>query len=251
MSRGPVAFVSGASRGIGLALVQRLLRDGAAVAASARHATHTPALESLVQQHGPEQLQLLDMDVTDERSIQAAAAAVDAPCSLLVHSAALMHPSGKGENSVRRLEHSAISEVLSTNVVGPALLTGALYPQLRAAAKSGGSSTVLAVGAGVGDCSSLPTDLPSYLPMQRLVRRSACLQFCLCACVCVPEMCALHAARRRSMARHCMPLPRCLAGLLCCAMTRAATRGSAGHRLDRWEPTLRGAGTRTGCPRRH
>lgn len=146
------AFVSGASRGIGLALVERLLQTGGGrVLAASRRATESTALAALRTQHG-ERLVAVDMDVTDAGSVEAAAQRLEGACSLLVHGAAIMHPSGKGENTVRRLEQDAFAQVLSTNVIGPALLTKALFPQLRAAAKQQPLTPprVVAVGAGVG-----------------------------------------------------------------------------------------------------
>merc|ERR1711988_1918712 len=68
---------------------------------------------------------------------------------MLFHGAAMMHPSGKGENSVGKLRSEEMAAVMQTNVVGPALLTGALWPALRRASKTT-PSKVVAVGAGVG-----------------------------------------------------------------------------------------------------
>lgn len=150
----PAAFVSGASRGIGLALVESLLkRTSAPVVAAGRTALESPGLQALRVEHG-DRLLPVHLDVTDAASVAAAAEATGAALGasrvgLLVHSAALMHPSGRGENSVTRLEHEAFSKVLSTNVVGPAILTKALYPRLRA--KEGEApGKVVAIGAGVG-----------------------------------------------------------------------------------------------------
>lgn len=144
------AFVTGASRGIGLALVGRLLvkSNSGTVVAAARTATQSPGLAALQAQHGS-RLVIADMDLTASASIEAAAARLDGPCSLLVHNAGTMHPSGKGENTVRRLEQDEFAEVMSVNVIGPSLLTKALYPQLRAFGKTS-PSKIVAVGAGVG-----------------------------------------------------------------------------------------------------
>ncbi|CAK0853330.1 unnamed protein product [Prorocentrum cordatum] len=93
------------------------------------------------------------MDVTDAPSVAEAArvAAVATPqLELLVHSAAIMHPSGRGENTVARLEQAAMVEVLSTNVVGPAILTKSLWQLLRSGKTADAPAKVVAVGAGVG-----------------------------------------------------------------------------------------------------
>lgn len=147
------AFVSGASRGIGLSLVEALLRrTSMPVVAAGRSALESPGLAALREAHGP-RLTALALDVCDAASIAAAAeaslAATGPRVSLLVHSAAMMHPSGRGENSVTSLQQEAFLQVLSTNVVGPALLTKALYPRLKAS-KDEAPSKVVAIGAGVG-----------------------------------------------------------------------------------------------------
>ena len=151
------AFVTGASRGIGLSLVQQLLRrfPTLKVAAASRSAATSPELAALAAEH-PGRLLPTEIDMADEASITAAAAAAvgkGESCPLLFHGAAMMHPSGKGENSVGRLAAADMGAVMATNVVGPALLTGALWPALRRAGKgtSGAAQAkVVAVGAGVG-----------------------------------------------------------------------------------------------------
>mmetsp|Transcript_9396 Transcript_9396/g.16663 ORF Transcript_9396/g.16663 Transcript_9396/m.16663 type:complete len:249 (+) Transcript_9396:53-799(+) len=147
------AFVSGASRGIGLALVEGLLkRTSLNVVAAGRTALESPGLKALQAEHGSRVFPVA-MDVADEASIKEAAAKcepVTGPrLSLLIHSAAMMHPSGRGENAVTRLDAAAFSQVLATNVVGPALLTKALWPRLKSS-KDETPGKVVAVGAGVG-----------------------------------------------------------------------------------------------------
>lgn len=150
------AFVTGGSRGIGLALVQAMLKGKtfSRVVAAAR--TDSEALQALKFQHG-DRLVTVKMDLTDEASIQEAVKSTEDFCQgslqLLVHNAGLMHPSGRGENSVTRLDMESFSKVLATNVIGPALLTKALYPRLRAAAQEE-PSKVVAVGAGVASIST-------------------------------------------------------------------------------------------------
>jgi NAD(P)-dependent dehydrogenase (short-subunit alcohol dehydrogenase family) len=109
------AFISGASRGIGLALVERLLaRTSLSVVAASRSAAASPALLALEERYGASRLTRVPLDVTDEASIDAAARAVDGrPLELLVHVAAMMHPSGKGENTVRRLTQASTGAVFS------------------------------------------------------------------------------------------------------------------------------------------
>lgn len=149
----PGAFVSGASRGIGLALVESLLkRTSAPVVAAGRTALESPGLQALRAEYG-DRLLPLSMDVADTASIavgiEAVGEALGSRLDLLVHSAAMMHPNGRGENSITRLEQAAFSQVLHTNVLGPAMLTKALYPRLRATPDEA-PGKVVAIGAGVG-----------------------------------------------------------------------------------------------------
>eukprot|EP00930_Biecheleria_cincta_P105276 TRINITY_DN97912_c0_g1_i1.p1 TRINITY_DN97912_c0_g1~~TRINITY_DN97912_c0_g1_i1.p1 ORF type:complete len:245 (-),score=47.44 TRINITY_DN97912_c0_g1_i1:184-918(-) len=142
------AFVSGGSRGIGLALVQGLLRRTSMdVIAAGRTALDSTALQALRAEHGSRLLPLA-MNVADEASIKEAAAAAGSRVSLLIHSAAMMHPSGRGENGLSRLDHKAFTEVLATNVVGPALLTKELFSRLKSPIGEM-PSKVVAIGAGV------------------------------------------------------------------------------------------------------
>ncbi|CAK9102151.1 unnamed protein product [Durusdinium trenchii] len=183
------AFVTGGSRGIGLALVQAILREnpGSRVVAAAR--TVSEPLEALKAQYS-NRLLVVNLDLTEEASIQDATQATEDFCQgslqLLVHNAGLMHPSGRGENSITRLDMNSFNkaifhgtkapgrkqglelqtyplqdndgtsfcrcQVMATNVVGPALLTKALYPRLKSAGQKE-PSKVVAVGAGVASIS--------------------------------------------------------------------------------------------------
>lgn len=147
-------FITGGSRGIGLSLVRAVLTRSPQleVVAASRTACESKDLLTLQQQFGEQRLSIRTLDLTDESSIEAAAVGFDS-VPLLIHCGAMMHRSGKGENTVRRLAMDEMSEVMKANVLGPALLTKALWPALTGAAKAGGTEApakVIAVGAGVG-----------------------------------------------------------------------------------------------------
>ena len=161
-----MAFISGASRGIGLALVERLLvTTASSVVASGRSVAASVELQALKAAHG-ERLTVLPMDVGDEESVAAAVGALPAgleKLELVAHCAAMMHPSGRGETSIARMGPdkkggAAMAATLAVNVVGPSVLTAALWPRLRrkkseldAGLRPG---AVVAVGAGVGSIST-------------------------------------------------------------------------------------------------
>ncbi|CAL4891083.1 unnamed protein product [Urochloa decumbens] len=75
---GGVAMVQGASRGIGLEFVRQLLRrsDQGRVVATCRAPASAAELQKLKEEHAPGRLTVLPLDVTDESTIEAAAASI-------------------------------------------------------------------------------------------------------------------------------------------------------------------------------
>lgn len=139
-----VALVTGASRGIGRALCASLTGRGVTVAGAARSTIPEGTVAIPLQ-----------MDLTSEESIAAAAAAFGRTnagqkrLDLLVNCAAMMHPSGRGENTVARLKQEDMMSVMLTNLIGPALVVKHFLPYLR----KGSNPKVIQVAAGVGSVS--------------------------------------------------------------------------------------------------
>lgn len=110
--------VTGASKGLGLALVQSLLANDYRVAAVAR--THSPALVALGQQYGDD-VQFLPYDFADVVGIHAL-------CSDLVKQMGrpygLINNAALGHDGVLATMHeSQISELLRVNVEAPILMS--------------------------------------------------------------------------------------------------------------------------------
>lgn len=137
-----VALVTGASRGIGQALCRRLQGQGAVVVGAAR-GDIMDGVATLP----------LKMDLTDENSIAAAAKAFGQAghkkLDLLINCAGIMHPSGRGENTIARLKQPEMTQVLLTNLVGPALVVKHFLPYV----KKGTDPKIIQVAAGVGSVS--------------------------------------------------------------------------------------------------
>ena len=132
------SVIQGASRGIGLALVERLLeRSGPGlVFATCRHPRRADALRVLAKAH-PERLRVLTLDVADERSIAAAASCIAArtPCvNLIVNCAGVLHePHGmRPERRLADVDAGAFMRSVGTNALGPLLVAkhfASLFPR--------------------------------------------------------------------------------------------------------------------------
>lgn len=116
--------VTGANRGIGLAIAQRLAARGDEVHGTARQPAEASALAKLpgVTVHG--------LDVRSDASVAALAKALGpAGIDLLVNNAGIASP----WEALDRFDPQLALEVFDTNAVGAVRVTRALLPQLRAA----------------------------------------------------------------------------------------------------------------------
>ncbi|WP_029150153.1 SDR family oxidoreductase [Microbacterium indicum] len=127
----PVAVVTGATGGMGGAIARDLARTHT-VHALGRDADALAALAELGIE--PHAVELADADAL--AAFGASLPRVD----VLVHAAAI-----SGHVSVEDADAALWARALATNVIGPALLTRALLPALRAA-----EATVVFIGSGAG-----------------------------------------------------------------------------------------------------
>jgi 3-oxoacyl-[acyl-carrier protein] reductase len=113
-----VVVVSGASRGLGLAMVTDLLEQGVQVAAFAR--TVTPELEALADRF-PQGSLFASVDITDEQAGQAFFRAVEEKLGVvdgLVNNAAI------GQDSLHvHTPSERIHQIIDTNLTAPLVLT--------------------------------------------------------------------------------------------------------------------------------
>lgn len=143
------ALVTGANRGLGLALVRALLARGDRVVATCRHPGKATALNALAGEH-PGRLHVLPLDVAEPKSHAELARELplvlgDGRLGLLVNNAGVLHSGERfGKVGAAHLEDS-----FRTNAMGPFLLTQALAPLLADGARVANITSELGSIAGL------------------------------------------------------------------------------------------------------
>ncbi|XP_041865460.1 C-factor [Melanotaenia boesemani] len=135
----PIALIQGASRGLGFEFCKHILTNKslASVIATCRNPDGSAELRGLADQH-PGRLTILKLDVNQEEDIRGSAERVKenfGRLDLIVNSSAMLHPSGKGETSLRDVSAQGVISTLTTNTVGPLVMAKYFAPLLQ---KGGG-----------------------------------------------------------------------------------------------------------------
>ncbi|KAG8684063.1 hypothetical protein FRC11_012680, partial [Ceratobasidium sp. 423] len=130
------------SRGIGLALVTELAKYSSNIIfATCRHPDKATRLEEVANNAYADRVHIVPLDVTDENSIIEAAGRIgdklnnvgpipgNAGLDYLIQNAAITLP-GDGDNAMT-LEAQAFHEIMTTNVLGPALVMKHMHPYLQ------------------------------------------------------------------------------------------------------------------------
>jgi len=126
---GDTILVTGANRGIGLALTAELLKDRNRVIATARNPAKAGELARLGTGHA---LEIIKLDVTSDESVEAAVAKVKETAGsldVLVNNAAVFPEDGDESIFEMKLEH--FREAYETNVIGVVRVTRAFLPLLE------------------------------------------------------------------------------------------------------------------------
>ena len=124
MSKGEVALVTGANKGIGRAIAERLVELGMTVYASARERARGEPVASEIR------ARFVHLDVTDDATIALAAQRIGEEVGrldLLVNNAGInLDPAPPSQTSV-----DSLRRVYETNVFGVVAVTNAMLPLLR------------------------------------------------------------------------------------------------------------------------
>lgn len=148
-------MITGANRGIGLALTMELLRRGDHVVAAARD-PWGGALAELAGAHVG-QLTSLELDVTSDRSIAAAKQALDGrPVDVLVNNAGIYGP--RDRQSALDMDFAAWREVFEVNVYAPLRVAQAFLPNVEA----GSGRKIVTISSRMGSIGSNPSGALAY-----------------------------------------------------------------------------------------
>jgi NAD(P)-dependent dehydrogenase (short-subunit alcohol dehydrogenase family) len=122
-------LITGANRGIGLALTRLAVERGDRVFAAARRPGSALALNDLAKDHHA--LSVLNIDVTDPEEMAAAASSVRCPVDLLICNAGQYVARGRMEDP--EYTYDAWHTVMMTNVAGVFFTIRAFLPRLKRA----------------------------------------------------------------------------------------------------------------------
>lgn len=133
-------WITGASAGIGRALAERMAREGATVAISARGAETLADVAKAM----PDRLHAFPMDVGDRDAVRATVAAIQARFGQI--DVAVLNAGTHKPMSLDRFSSDTVRQLLETNVMGVANALEALLPAMLA--RRGGRIAVVSSVAG-------------------------------------------------------------------------------------------------------
>ncbi len=126
---GKVAFVTGGSRGIGLAIARALAAEGAHVSITGKDQSHLSAARPLIEKEGPGSVETLQADVRRYDDVERAVAATVARFGGLDF---VVNNAGVGIfANVADMTPAQWSEVIDTNLTGVFYTCHAAIPHLR------------------------------------------------------------------------------------------------------------------------
>ncbi len=124
-------LVTGASRGMGLEFVKQWLARGAQVIATARNPSGATELSALLDRYPEDQLRILQLDVTDARSVaQMASALGNTEIDILINNAGLLRA-----ETLDNMDFASVLEQFKINALGTLRVTHAVLGNLRDGAR--------------------------------------------------------------------------------------------------------------------
>ncbi|MGL4637323.1 MAG: SDR family oxidoreductase [Beijerinckiaceae bacterium] len=118
-------LITGANRGIGLALAEVLIARGDRVIAAVRDPFKVPELLRMAPK---DQAMIIGMDIADDRSVTRAAVSVKEPVDVLINNAGIL---GQTSDTTLDVDLQAFQTTLAVNTIGPLRVAQAFLPHLR------------------------------------------------------------------------------------------------------------------------
>jgi NAD(P)-dependent dehydrogenase (short-subunit alcohol dehydrogenase family) len=157
--------VTGANRGIGLALVRALAARGDTVVAGARRPEEAHDLAALAEASAG-RIEILPLDVTDAGSVAAFAAALgDRAVDVLVNNAGIIGPA---RQSTLDMDFDGWLATFAVNTLGPLRVAQALLPHLRRAA----GARILTISSRMGSMAFTKSDRIAYRSSKAAVNKA-------------------------------------------------------------------------------
>ena len=124
----PTILITGANRGVGLALTQVHAQRGDTVLACCRTPSRAAALQALAQTHA---VQVLELDVADAASVAALARALaNQTIDTLINNAGIIGEP-RDRQTAASIDFEIWADILNVNTLGPVRVMQALLPQLK------------------------------------------------------------------------------------------------------------------------
>lgn len=122
-------LITGANRGVGLALVRQYAADGAEVIACCRNPASADALKDLATS-SDHRIRVMALDVVDDASVTSLKRALgDEPIDILIHNAGINGT--PKDQSAARIDAENWINTMRVNALGPMLISQALAENLR------------------------------------------------------------------------------------------------------------------------
>jgi NAD(P)-dependent dehydrogenase (short-subunit alcohol dehydrogenase family) len=137
----PLAFVTGASRGIGLALTEALAERGWEVVAACRSPDAALSLKAVAEAHEG-RVRIERLDVTDFEEVRKLARRLDQPIDALVNNAGVAWR----DTPLGSLDYDGWRSVMETNLLAPMCVAEAFLEQVAASRQR----KIVSISSGLG-----------------------------------------------------------------------------------------------------
>ena len=153
-------LITGASRGIGRRLVERLLERGGRVIATVRKAE---ALDHQKAGAG-ERLRVLELDVRDHAAVDAQIGGLSEPVDVLINNAGVIGPK---RSSTLDMDFEGFADTLAVNTLAPLKVVHAALPALE----RGERPRIITISSWMGSHAGMGSDRIAYRASKAAVNR--------------------------------------------------------------------------------